>query len=199
MVNKVFLVQCRNHSELLAGNVFASLAANLLLVVTLSVLPLRVSASVGEHSDLKTLGELLTLTSDKRRLDTVLDVSADVISDCAASITILLSDTGITQGQCIGEFSKKVAAEVVVLVIVRSSRGALFCRPASVENQKGRHGQSLGVLGVREEHPTAIRELSVQSGDLVEVDDQVLGGVQLLLLVNHSAADDRHQGYRRKK
>ena len=44
-------------------------------MVTLSILPLRVSASVGEHSDLETLGELLTLASDKRSLDTVLDVS----------------------------------------------------------------------------------------------------------------------------
>ena len=95
-------------------------------MVTLSILPLRVSASVGEHSDLETLGKLLTLASDKGSLDTVLDVSenretdsirlysqhfqypipADVISDCAACITILLSDTGIAQGQCIGEFSK---------------------------------------------------------------------------------------------
>ena len=98
-------------------------------------------------------------------------------------------------------------------VIIWTNQGSVL--PASVENEKGRHGQSLGVLGVREKHPTAIREpenwnllagnfnlciilLSVQSGDLVEVDNQVLGGVQLLLLVYHRAADDRHQGCENK-
>ena len=44
-------------------------------MIFLSVLPLRISAGVGEHPDLETLGKLLTLASDKRSLDIVLEVS----------------------------------------------------------------------------------------------------------------------------
>ena len=44
-------------------------------MIFLSVLPLRVSAGVGEHPDKETLGKLLTLTADKRSLDIVLEVS----------------------------------------------------------------------------------------------------------------------------
>ena len=44
-------------------------------MIFLSVLPLRIPAGVGEHPDLETLGKLLTLASDKRSLDIVLEVS----------------------------------------------------------------------------------------------------------------------------
>ena len=61
--------------ELIAGNVLAGLAADLLLVILLGVLPLSISARVGEHPDLETLGELLALAADKRSLDAGLDVA----------------------------------------------------------------------------------------------------------------------------
>ena len=90
-------------------------------MIFLSVLPLRIPAGVGEHPDLETLGKLLTLASDKRSLDIVLEVSeiqtlvheannilrpADVISDCAPLVTILLPNAGVAQGQSVGELSK---------------------------------------------------------------------------------------------
>merc|ERR1712172_188571 len=108
--------------------------------------------------------------------------------------SIFLPDAGVAQRQFVREFAKKIATEGVVLVIVGPSGGALLSGPARVKNQKRRHGQSLGVLWVREKHSAAICKLSVQSRHLVKVDNQVLGRVQLLLLVHCCGGDTHHEG-----
>ena len=50
----------------------------------------------------------------------------------------------------------QILAEDAVSVIVGSS-GALLGRPAGVEDQERRHGQTIGILGIREEHATPER------------------------------------------
>ena len=54
-------------------------------------------------------------------------IPADVISDCAALVTILLPDAGVAQGQCVGEFPK-LTNNNCVIGSVRSSRNA-YVRP----------------------------------------------------------------------
>lgn len=85
-------------------NVLCSSAANLLIVMISRILPGFISTSIGEHGNLETLRELLTLlATNKRSLDISLEEAADVITNGASLVSVLLPDAWILQRQLVGE------------------------------------------------------------------------------------------------